>query len=177
MNLFHTKVELGNREIHIKAAWGHLLSTGLGFALGFVFVLYLMGHSIHNSGFMAIGCCLGFVLSYSISYYLSSWSRITISTSGVTGIGAFGKTITLSWNEIRDLGFSYCSGSGYEHYYCLYFADSMLPRLKRERVKFKQRRTAILFDERTYLLDGTDILAFCKQFTDVKPFTADPRNH
>ena len=80
---------------------------------------------------------------------------------------------------IDDYGIAYLSrGRGGARFYRLYFADSVLPELSRERKSFLGLYTVIInIDERAVLRKGADIMAFCAQFTDVKPFVADPDNH
>ena len=183
--MFYTKVHIWNREINIK---GPVLP--LSFSLGVFygsFLGILAPYSLHGGVFLAdivvllIMNWFGFALMLCIEKAIHHSKRydLIINASGVTSVGIKGKTVfSLSWSEIRDYGFSYGSGSGISRYYCLYFSDSVLAKSKQEKIKkSKGHFTCITFDERTYLLKGSDILAFCKQFTDVTPFTADPDNH
>ncbi len=183
--MFYTEVCIWDRKINIKAPTLPL-SFSFGVAYG-TFLGVLIINSLHGGVFLADIVVLlminwfwfALMLCIEKAIHHSKRCDLIIDASGVTRIGKKGTaSSSLSWSEIRDYGFSYGSGSGISRYYCLYFSDSVLAKSKQEKIKkSKGHFTCITFDERTYLLKGSDILAFCKQFTDVTPFTADPDNH
>ena len=184
--MFHTKVTVGTSEIYIKPPVPPI-SFSLSLCFG-VFFGFLVHRSLHGGVFFAdiatamLFCCL-WIASYFLALSFTYKKRrddFVIYASGVACVSKKGKvTFSLTWDEIHDFGFSYGGGLGISQYYSLYFSDSVCTRSKREKVKkyAKGRCAFITFDERSYMLNGGEILAFCKQFTDVKPFTADPRNH
>lgn len=183
--MFYTKVKIWEDSIGIKAPTQPLIFI-LSYFFG-SFVGTLVSYSLHGGVSTAeiavtlLWICFFLPITLAILSYLHKKNdfHFIIDASGVTRTGKKGTVIfSLTWNEIRDFGFSSGSGTGISRYYCLYFADSVLTKSKRERVKkSKGHFTCITFDERTYLRKGPDILTFCKQFTDVTPFTADPEKN
>ena len=184
--MFHTKVSVGANEIFIAPPAPPIIfyvSVSFG-----IFLAILVFHSLNGGVSFIDIASLTLTLFVNNAFYFLALQVMCkerrdgflIHASGVTRVNRSGKAaFTLTWREIQDLGFSYKRGFGISQYYSLYFSDSVCTRSKREKVKKPSngRCTFITFDERSYMLNGGEILAFCKRFTDVKPFTADPRNH
>lgn len=184
--MFHTKVSVGANEIFIAPpAPPIIFYVSVSFS---AYLAILVFHSLNGGvSFIDIASLTLTLFVYNAFLFLAlpvmcknRRDGFLIHASGVTRVNRSGKAaFTLTWREIQDLGFSYKRGLGISQYYSLYFSDSVCTRSKREKVKKPSngRCAFITFDERSYMLNGGEILAFCKQFTDVKPFTADPRNH
>ena len=179
MKVFHTKVEITRNSIQVRAQRGYLLTYSLVIFMSVTTLQFLLGHTREEKLFsLIIPFCTGWLIATILDDFLCYRSSITVDASGITAFSPLRGTISLRWNTIQDYGFSAVRHTAsFERLYCLYFADSVLSWRKGGLKRFKGRYIRILIDERVYLLSGYNILEYCEQYTNVKPFTADPRNH
>lgn len=175
--MFHTKVQIQDNSVQIKAARGYLLIYSLEIFMSVTTGQFLIGHTREEKlCSLIIPFCLGWLTPTIVFDFLRYQSRITIDSFGITAFSPLRGQNTLYWNEIQDYGVAADSQVPHtSQLYSLYFADSVLPGRKGEHKKFKGRYIRILIDERSYLLSGYSIFDVCKQYTGVEPFTADPR--
>ena len=183
--MFFSKLRFGEQEIKVTAPV-FPLSLLYGIAFG-TFLGILVFTLVHGKSFPALivalllSCCFWAVIMLPAEMILRRTRRcgLIINASGITRLGKKGDAIlTLTWNEIKDYGFSCNGGFFITQHYCLYFACSELTKsIKDSFVNPEGCYTDIGFDKRTYLRKGADILAFCAQFTDVEPFIADSKKH
>lgn len=175
--MFHTKLRIQANTVQIKAPRGYLLIDSLLFFTFVSAAFFLVGDTREEKLFdFIIPYCSIWIICTIITDFLRYRSKFSIDDQGVTAFSPLTGTTTLSWKIVRDYGFAadqQATSAG--QLYCFYFADTVLPERKRERKRFKGRYIRILIDERSYLLSGSSILDVCRQYTDVEPFTADPR--